>query len=538
VRRPLSDLASTSFDLLVIGAGINGTGIARDAARRGLRVLVVDKADIASGTTSWSSRLIHGGLRYLEHAEIGLVHESLQERERLLHIAPHLVKPLPLTLPIYKHHKRGPLMIRAGMIAYDTLSWNKSLPRHHMYSAKGALDHEPGLNPDAIAGAARYYDAQVEFPERLSLESALDAIEYGADVRTWTEVVGFHVEAGVVRGAIVRDMLTGEEATVWASVTVNVAGPWVDAVLQVDPDLAAGQRHIGATKGTHIVVDPFPGAPSDALYVEATQDGRPYFIIPWNDLYLIGTTDTRFDGDLDEVDPTEDEISYLLTETNIAIPSAGLTRDSVRYAYAGLRPLPFQKAGSEGAITRRHVIHDHTPRIAGLISIIGGKLTTFRSLAELTVDAVAKKLGRNLPKSDTGASPLPGAGNFTLAQRPQWLREDTIIHLARVYGSRASTIVDLADREPGLRDVIHEPTGAIAAEVVFAVEVEFAATLQDILFRRTMIGYGRDAGQSALDEIERLLIGRLDWDIATVATQRADLLRFWKRSKVNSAILS
>lgn len=515
VRSSLSDLTDIRFDLIVIGAGINGTGIARDAAMRGLSVLLVDKSDVAAGTTSWSSRLIHGGLRYLEHAEIGLVRESLRERERLLHIAPHLVHPIALTLPIYKHHKRGPWLIRAGMIAYDVLSYDKSLPRHRMYDPQQALQHEPGLNPESLTGAARYYDAQVEFPERLALENALDAIGHGAVLRTYTEVTDFRIEAGVVRGVVLNDLLSGETASIRGAVVVNVAGPWVDKVLAGYGGALPKKRLIGATKGSHIVVKPFPGAPSDALYVEASRDSRPYFIIPWNDLYLIGTTDVRFEGDPDNVHPSEEEVEYLLTETNAAIPAAALTRDSVLYGYAGLRPLPYQEEGKEGAITRQHVIHDHEPEFAGLLSVIGGKLTTYRSLSELVVNDVYRKLGRTAPKSTTGQALLPGASDgrkaTIVARRPEWLSELSASRLVRLYGSRGSRILERAGEDDRLRAVIHEPTGAIGAEIVFAVESEYASTLHDIVFRRTMIGYSVDAGRSAFPAISRLLVDRVDW---------------------------
>jgi len=397
------------FDIIVVGGGINGSGIARDAALRGLQVLLLDKTDIAAGTTSWSSRLIHGGLRYLEHGEIPLVYESLRERERLLHIASHLVFPLPLTLPVYSYHKRGPLTIRAGMIAYDLLSWNKSLPRHRMYSRAGALAHEPGLNPQDLQTAARYYDAQIVFPERISVENMLDAIAHGAIVRNRARVDDLILEAGRVRGVRFEDESTGARFTARGGVVVNVAGPWVDRVLRDAGIETPDNPLLGVTKGTHLVVEPFPGAPSDALYIEAKTDGRPYFIIPWNNLYLIGTTDDRYDGDPNRVVPTEDEIAYLLEETNVAIPSAALTRDSVCYAYAGLRPLPHHEGGSESAISRRHIIHDHAPRVYGLLSIVGGKLTTYRNLSEQTVDKVGDFLGVVLPSSTSATILFSGA---------------------------------------------------------------------------------------------------------------------------------
>ncbi len=537
---PAVDVPRGPFDVIVIGAGINGTGIARDAARRGLNVLLLDKSDIAAGTTSWSSRLIHGGLRYLEHGEIPLVYESLQERERLLRIAPHLVRPLPLTLPIYGYHKRGPLTIRAGMVAYDVLSWNKSLPRHRMYSRDGALAHEPGLNPDNLKAAARYYDAQVEFPERVSVENVIDAATNGAVVVTRAQVDGLVLEAGVVRGVEYTDLTSGKRHTVRGTIVVNVAGPWVDDVL-ADAGLGSPRRPmLGVTKGTHIVVEPFPGAPADAMYIEAKSDGRPYFIIPWNGLYLIGTTDDRYEGDLDNVVPTEDEISYLLSETSIAIPASGLTRESVRYAYAGLRPLPNQD-GAESGITRRHIIHSHAPKVQGLLSIIGGKLTTFRNLSEHTVDKVGEMLGRSLPASSTGEVPLPGApgkpavyARDFIANRPDWLSERSASYLMRVYGTRATSVLAMATDNPDLRTVVSVRTGAIGSTIAFAFAEEYATSLTDAIMRRTMIGYNADAGFDSLDGAADVARKVLGWDEARIEQEvdefRAYMARFLPRA--------
>jgi glycerol-3-phosphate dehydrogenase len=532
-----------SFDLIVVGAGINGTGIARDAARRGLRVLLLDKTDIAAGTTSWSSRLIHGGLRYLEYGEVPLVHESLQEREILLRIAPHLVHPLPLTLPIYGYHKRGPLTIRAGMVAYDVLSWNKTLPRHRMYNRKDALVHEPGLNPDDLKAAARYYDAQIEFPERVSVENVVDAAINGTVVRLGAEVTGLVLEAGVVRGVRYRDLATGDEHTVRGSAVINVAGPWVDAVLAAAGIEGADTPPLlGVTKGTHIVVEPFPGAPTDAMYIEARSDGRPYFIIPWNGLYLIGTTDDRYQGSLDEVVPTEAEIAYLLSETTIAIPACGLTRDSVCYAYAGLRPLP-STAGRESGITRRHIIHNHAPRVQGLISIIGGKLTTFRNLGQQAVDALGDMLGRSLPPSTTATTPLPGApaslGVFSREfqiSRPDWLSERSAAYLLRIYGTRATSILELAEERPELREVISPRTGAIAAVVPFAFDDEFAMSLTDVIMRRGMFGYAADAGFESFPGVARAARHGLGWDDGRIDAELDAYARYMRRFRPRAAV--
>jgi glycerol-3-phosphate dehydrogenase len=380
------------YDVIIIGAGINGAGIARDAAMRGLKVLLIDKGEPGCATTSASTRLIHGGLRYLEHFEFGLVRESLREREILLRIAPDLVRPLAITIPIYKQSRRGRLTIRAGMILYDLLSWGKSLPRHRMFSRAETLEQWPGLNPEGLIGSALYYDAQVEFPERLVLANVLSARECGAEVLTHTRVTKLGMKDGNVSG-----VEFGQEQFAEAAVVINAAGPWIDLVLEHAP--VQSPKLIGGTKGSHIIVPVFPGAPANAIYLEARSDGRPIFIIPWNKLYLIGTTDVRFEGDPDEVRCELWEIDYLLSETNLALPGAKLTRDNILYTYSGVRPLPNQSS------TRRHFIREH-PQLPNLLSIVGGKLTTYRSLAEDCVDLIFRKLGKNPPPCRTATEVL------------------------------------------------------------------------------------------------------------------------------------
>ena len=390
------------FDVIIIGAGINGAGIARDAAMRGLKVLLIEKGDPGAGTTSASTRLIHGGLRYLEHFEFSLVRESLREREILLRIAPHLVKPLPIVIPIYTHGKRGRLTIRAGMILYDLLSWGKSLPSHRILSRAQTIERWPGLNAEGLVGSALYYDAQVEFPERLVADNVRSAHEFGAEVLTHTRVTRFAVEDGKVSGVefVSED---GQQQFAEAAVVINAAGPWIDFVLEQAP--VESPKLIGGTKGSHLVVPPFPTAPSNAIYLEARSDGRPIFIIPWNKLYLIGTTDVRFEGNPDEVRCELWEIDYLLAETNLALPNAGLTRDSILYTYSGVRPLPVTDDKAEENITRRHFIREH-PRLPNLLSIVGGKLTTYRSLAEECVDFIFRKLGKDPPPCRTATEVL------------------------------------------------------------------------------------------------------------------------------------
>ena len=535
------------FDLIVIGAGINGAGIARDATLRGLSVLLVDKGDVGAGTTSRSTRLVHGGLRYLEHFEVPLVRESLRERETLLHIAPHLVHPLSFLLPIYEEHKRRPALIRMGMMAYDALSLDKSMERHRMLSRDEALRREPGLRSDGLRGAAAYYDAQAAYPERLALENALDARRLGAVVLPYMRVTAVERAHDRVVGVTLHDELHGSEYRARGALVVNASGPWVDEVL--GEAVPHDQRLIGGTKGSHLVVEPFPGAPREAVYAEAVGDGRPYFVVPWNGLYLIGTTDTRYDGDLDDVVATDEEIAYLIEETNRLIPGATLSAEQVLYTYAGVRPLPAPGVGTkerdEGAITRSHVIHDHAgrdvpegERIEGLLSIVGGKITTYRRLAQETVDVAVKKVGRKVDKCRTHQLPLPGGTAYPFEGFRERFRVtsglpvETADRLLRIYGTRAAEALDFADGAPELREPFDEDSGAIGAEVVFSLRTELAETLADVVARRTLVGYGAHAGLTAIDAAAEIAVRHAGWsderaarEVAAYREQAAATLR-------------
>ena len=516
------------FDVIVIGAGINGAGIARDAAMRGLKVLLVDKGDIGGGTSSWSTRLIHGGLRYLEHGELGLVRESLRERSCLLNICPHLVRPLPLLVPVYEKARRGWWTIRVGMILYDALSFNKALPGHCMLSVAEALQKAPALAREGLRGAAVYFDAQVEFAERLVLENVLSAVEHGANVVTYTRVEKLIIENGAVSGVeftreapclgSVMDNLDVAQHRAYADIVINAAGPWVDQVL--GEGQAGGPRLIGGAKGSHLIVGTFPGAPATAIYVEAETDGRPFFVIPWNGKYLIGTTDIPYEGDLDDVQIASDEIDYLLRETNRVFPIANLTREQILYTYSGVRPLPFAGDKDARAITRRHFIRVH-PTIRGLFSIVGGKLTTYRRVAEQTIDLVLQRLpsdnDRNLRagKCATSEDPLPGAADFgafcvTFRQHSR-LPEATKERLIRIYGSRVSLLLKLIAEDESLAKVFDSETGALSAEIVFAFTHEFATTLADCLLRRTMVGLNSSRGLAAVEAAGAIARKYLGW---------------------------
>jgi glycerol-3-phosphate dehydrogenase len=516
---------SGQFDLAVIGAGINGAGIARDAALRGLKVIIFEKNDMCSGCSAISSRLVHGGLRYLEYGEIPLVYESLHERRYLRLTAPHLVEPLRICIPIYAGARRGPLLIRLGMLAYDLLSFRKTVPNHEMLSSTELQDEEPGLAAEGLRAAARYYDAQVTFAERLVLENLLAAQSAGAEIRTHCEVTGIQVEEGAVESITYEDH-AGNSASVSVKAIVNAAGPWVDRVLDVAP--TPTKRLIGGTKGSHIIVGKFDGAPHDAFYVEAAADGRPFFIIPWNDQYLIGTTDIRYDEDLDHIRASGAEVDYLLAETNRVFARAALTRADIHYAYAGVRPLPYKEEGPESAITRRHIIKNNKDIARGLLSIIGGKLTTYRSLAEQAVDKLANLQRLKLPACRTRDTDLPGAWGIDRARVAlkalDGLSDAGVERLLGIYGGRAAAIADLCTGE--LQHTAGDCDRVLAAEVVFVMREEFALTLEDIVFRRTMIGFDADQGRTRYNEIAAIAAAEAGWSPEQKAQQLDELVEY------------
>jgi glycerol-3-phosphate dehydrogenase len=480
----------TPFDVIVIGAGINGAGVAHDAASRGLRVLLLDKGDIASGTTSASTRLVHGGLRYLEHREVGLVRESLHERETLLRLAPHLVRRIGMLIPLYEHARRHRLTIRAGLWVYDGLSAGTARPRHRFLSLEDTVAREPGLNREGLKGAALYADAQVDYPERLALENVLAATAHGAEVRTYTRVDQILVDGGSVRGVRYTDELTGASGQARADVVVNATGPWIDQLLGRSA-LSDGPL-LGGTKGSHIVVDRFEGAPDVAIYAEAHGDNRPFFIEPWNGLILIGTTDSPYAGPPDDARATATEVEYLLAATTSLLPHAGLTAADVLYTWSGVRPLPYAPGADPSGITRRHFVHDHAPLADGLLTLVGGKITTYRRLAEIAVDEVVRRTGHKR-SSATARTPLPGA-----AVPPSDVEDELVAagpalaaaapRLTRLYGSRSLDIARLARDHTELARPLTGDGRVLAAEIELCVHEERPANLRDVLLRRTMLG--------------------------------------------------
>jgi glycerol-3-phosphate dehydrogenase len=532
--RDFEEIQQTNYDVIIIGGGINGAGAARDAALRGLKTISIEKGDFASGTSSWSTRLIHGGLRYLEYFEFPLVREALKEREILLRTAPHLVNPLLLTIPIYRDRSRPYWKIWAGMMLYDLFSFDKSLPQHRMLPKLPFQQLFRYLDRENLVGGAQYYDGQVPLAERLCLENILAAKEAGATVLNYVEVTQLNIEEGRINSLSCQDKSSGKTFTVSGSpeaVIINTSGPWIDNICQLGNNNGENKpigktRKIGGTKGSHIVVEPFAGAPETSLYVEAKSDSRPFFIVPWLGKYLIGTTDLPFNGNLDRIKADDREIDYLLTETNHIIPTANLARDDVKFTYSGVRPLPNEEGKKPGSITRKHILYDHSSEgVNNLISLIGGKLTTYRHVGEELVDAVFKKTQKSYRNCMTATTPLPGCilpDDPQISQAIERYREivpgSTVNYLFSVYGRRATEVLALTAENPKLAAQIAPNLPDIKAQIVYSVRDEFALTLVDIARRRTTLAIQNNYGLDLLPILIDILQEYCGW-----SRERCDL---------------
>ncbi len=528
------DDLNAPYDLIVVGAGINGLGIARDAAIRGLRVILLEQDDICSGVSAWSGRLVHGGLRYLEHKDFPLVRESLRERELLFRLAPHLVKPKRLIMPFYTHNRRPAWLIRLGMVAYDALSFDKHTARHEILDTDKTLSRFSGISREGLGGAAVFTDGQVEYAERLCVEVGLAAAADGAVIRTKARVEEPVWKGGRVVGVRYLDTTTGQTREVHAPVILNVAGPWIDRVFR--RNAPEQPRLNGGTKGSHLVVDPFPGAPDDVVYYESKTDGRLILVIPWMGRYLIGTTDIRFDEDPGEARCDADEMTYLLSEVNDLIPSAKLTPEDVLFTYSGVRPLPYAPDLPESKVPRSHVLHDHAPDLPGIVTVVGGKLTTYRQLAEDAIDDVFERLGRTSPRCVTRELPLPGVRGDLDEARGALLAagipERTAERLVGRYGGRCLDVVAEADGDPELLEVVHKPTGAIGAELVHAMRHEFAVTLCDVLARRVLLAFEPGHGLECVERCAAIVGDRFGWDDARRAAEIAEYVAWLERLAV------
>ncbi len=521
-----------SFDVIIIGGGINGAGIARDLALRGAGVLLLEKGDFGSGTTSYSTRLIHGGLRYLALLNIGLVFESLHEREVLLHIANHLVHPLRFVLPVYRGQKYPKWMLRLGLILYDWLALRDSLPSHHYFPPPAVLERVEHLNPQGLKGGFQYYDCQAPLPERLTLENIIDAEAVGAVCLNYTKAVEIRKTA-VGFEVVAEEADTGRTLRFSGRVLINAAGPWVNAVAELVDDRRP--RLVGGTKGSHILVENRIQL-DEALYAPARSDGRPFFIIPFGgDRLLIGTTDIFIDGPPEHAAATPEEVNYLLQEANWLCPDLALEPADILLTYSGVRPLPPQRKKSAGEISRKHSFHCHKigGRKAAMFSVVGGKITTYRHLAEEAGELALKMLGRSGKKARTDERPLPGA--FVDARgRPRVLspqeREAHQRDPLRFFGARAGSVRELARRDAAAGRPLGPNTEPPAAAVIYCARHEKIRHLEDFYLRRTLLGLRWGFDSRLVERIADLLQAELHWD---ESRKHEEVMRLQRRMEKN-----
>jgi glycerol-3-phosphate dehydrogenase len=513
----LADIDGRTFDLVVIGGGMAGAGIARDAALRGYRTLMVERKDFAFGTTSRSSKLIHGGLRYLELFDFGLVRESLRERERLARLAPHLVRPLPFLVPVYRGAKRGMFMIRVGMKLYDLLTPGKRTEHYRTISRDETVRLERYLDPQDLRGSGYYFDDLLLLPERLCLENILSAQRWGASIYNYAEVVG--IRRREPRGASrepraesgnweveVRGVLDGSAAQVTAHVVVNATGPWADHVRRL-AGVDGGRRCVRTTKGIHLLL---PHITDHAVYVAAKRDERMFFVIPWQQFTLVGTTDTDFSGDLDRLAATREEVQYLMRETQRVFPTAKMRDEDISYTYTGVRPLSFEEGKSASAVSRAHKVIPEGDS-GTFLSITGTKLTCFRSLAEEAVDQVGRLLSRPVP-CRTHRLALDGSDGEETIEVRLWadvpdlgrrsgLEPAQVQNLLNTYGRHYPAVLAMAGRSPDMKERLCKQNPDIRAQLVYAAEHERTETLADFLLRRTGIGTSPCLGKDCCEQI-------------------------------------
>jgi glycerol-3-phosphate dehydrogenase len=511
----IGHLNGSGFDLIIFGGGSLGAGIARDGAMRGLSVLLVEQKDFGWGTSSRTSKIIHGGIRYLEYGDLGLVFEALRERFILEKIASHLVHPLPFLIPVYKDGPRPLWKIRAGLFIYDALSLFKNRERYRVIGREETLKRVPFLNPEKLLGAGVYYDSQMN-DARVVLENILDAKSHGAAVFNYVKLEQFKIEGGALKGVLLKDQLTGQTIEVKGRFFVNATGPWVEQVAKL-----TGEKNpvkVRMTQGTHIIVPRISG--DQAVVVSPRDEKRIFFILPWGQHSLIGTTDIDYQGDPGDVRPLKEEIQYLMGETNTFFPGVHLKEKEILSIFSGVRPLLDSPGVPPSSVSRKVKIVESPMR---MISIAGGKFTTSRSTAEKVIDRVGKWLRRaDLKACATAETPLyggdfpKGLGEYLRKNGEKWgghygLEVSTVSYLINHYGTKASKVLDLVEKNKELGKKIDPDFPNIKAEIIYAIENEMALTLSDFMRRRTLLALEGVVSKERLQEICRLMAGKLGW---------------------------
>ena len=491
--RDIEKFKNKNFDLLIIGGGINGSAIAHLSAKEGMKVALLEKGDFASGTSSKSTKLMHGGIRYLENLELDLVYESLRERYIQLTAAPHLVKPLQFIIPVYKKDKRPLWMMHLGVFLYDLLAGKYKIKKHKRLNKKEVLEKEPSLKKEGLLGGLTYYDAQMD-DARVCLENVLSADEAGASVSNYVKTISFIKENGKAVGVIARDELGGEKFEIRAKKIICAAGPWTNELLRIDHHKA--KKRIRMTKGVHIVYK--EKITNSAILVTSKSDKRIFFVIPWKDKTLIGTTDTAHVGNPDFVKTNKEDIDYLLNEAERVFPGIQIDKEKIIHTFAGLRPL-IRKWGSPSKVSRRHLFHE-TP--SGIIFVVGGKYTTYRRIAELCVNKIKKGSdGKEFKLFGSGAiKENPGA-----VASQYGVDIKLIQNLIKRYGARYKNVLELIKERPILKEKIFNNPPITGAEIFYSLKTEMAEKAEDVLDRRLSIECGGDVKKEYILLIEKFI---------------------------------
>jgi len=542
MKRNLAALEKQEFDLLIIGGGITGACIARDAASRGLSVALIEKYDFISATSAAPSKLIHGGLRYLRNFELGLVRESLAERRIWQRIAPHQVHPLPFLLPADEKLKRS---LGIGLKLYDLLSFDRNrlddpaqhLDGHKWHDADTTRAMEPILETSDLDGSYTYLDCQMRSPERLGLECLIDADAHGATLANYVEAMSFlRNDDGAIAGVEATNRLTNATITIRAQMTLNAAGPWADYLMGM-AEQGEPSHHLLRSKGIHLITKGIVKSHAVTVSVPEEMGGGHLFLLPWRGHTIFGTTDTAYEGNPDDLEVSEKDIASYLYFINKAVPGATLTRRDVLHAYAGLRPLIADASEPDNpynASRKAEVVDHEDDGLKGLFSAIGGKWTTSRHVAEKAVNEIGKRLGRRLPKSKTGSTPLPGGHIDRLedffvqagADHPK-LPHASRMEIAQTYGSASDQIFDLMNENPSLAARFCKGRDEVAAQIIHGIRHEMAQTLEDIVFRRTGLGTLGDPGEGALAKAADLMAAELGWDGPRKAQELSDVRRLF-----------
>lgn len=531
MQRFIENHINEHFDVIVIGGGITGASVAYEAATRGLKVALLEKKDFSWATSAATSKLIHGGMRYLANGEIRLVRESLRERRVLENIAPNFVYPMPVMMTHNStQFKNNKWVVKVGMLMYDVLSydknftWDKSkqIPMHRTISRQEVLKNEPNVHAAGMTGASIFYDCISIFPERLTLAFIKSAVAYGAKVSNYTRIDGFLFnDRHEVTGVKVKDLLSGAEHTLRGAITINCGGPWADIVLGLAKS-NSNNCALRRSEGIHVITGK---KLLSGRYVvgSMTPSGRHFFLIPWREHTLIGTTDKPFTGNPDEYQVTRQSINELIAEVNASFGDGTLSFADIRHTFGGLRPLVEDQTEETYVCSRRYEIFDNAEEgLNGLITVEGGKYTTSRKLAENCLKTVAVKLSRPLGKSITDKKHLSGCSIpdmntflFAIQRDNRDFARHTLEYLSRNYGTEHAAILKLAREDAAQAETVNAD-GEILAQVTYAVRHEMARTLSDIVMRRTGIGTIGYPGGEVLQKVATLAARELNWDAGKV----------------------